>query len=47
MMAEFAYFLDAWRYCRDHNIDVSAIQRRDWKTWIVSTDVRIERWVRA
>ena len=46
-MVEFAFFLDAWRYCRDHSIPATAIQRRDWKTWIVSTEVRIEKWVRA
>jgi hypothetical protein len=45
-MLEFAFFLDAWRYCMDHKIPTGSIQRKDWKTWIVS-DTKIQPWVRA
>lgn len=31
----FAYYLDAVMYCRQHNISLEKIKRRDWKTWIV------------
>ena len=34
-MSEFFFYLDAWKYCRDFNIPIEAISRRDWKTWIV------------
>ena len=45
-MVEFAFFLDAWRYCMDHKLPATSIQRKDWKTWIVS-EQKINQWVRA
>jgi hypothetical protein len=37
-MKEFFYFLDAWSYCFQHNIDTTRIKRQDWKTWVVSIE---------
>jgi len=44
-MNEFAYYLDAWKYCRDHDIPLASIQRKDWKTWIVCLDKTIKQWI--
>jgi len=32
---EFSFYLDAWRYCYQHNLSTSSIVRTDWKTWTV------------
>jgi len=29
------FYLDAWNYCRQHNIDMKRIRKVDWKTWEV------------
>lgn len=34
-MKEFGFYLDAWTYCHHHNINISKIKRRDWRTWTV------------
>ena len=31
----FNFYLDAWNYCRQHNIDLKRIRKVDWKTWKV------------
>lgn len=31
----FNFYLDAWNYCRQHNIDLKRIRKVDWKTWEV------------
>ena len=31
----FNFYLDAWNYCRQHNIDMKRIRKVDWKTWEV------------
>ncbi len=36
-MLEFKFFLDAWKYCRDHNIPLTKIRRQNWETWVVIT----------
>jgi hypothetical protein len=32
---EFFFLLDAWQYCRQHNLPLERIKRQDWKTWVV------------
>ena len=34
-MKEFLFYLDAWVFCREHNIPIDRIKRRSWKTWEV------------
>lgn len=31
----FNFYLDAWNYCRVHDIDMKRIRKVDWKTWEV------------
>lgn len=35
-MREFPFYLEAWCFCREFDIDIKKITRRDWKTWVVS-----------
>lgn len=35
-MREFFFYLDAWKFCLDNDLPLNAIQRKDWKTWIVA-----------
>lgn len=37
VMLEFKFFLDAWKYCRDHDIPLTKIRRQNWETWVVIT----------
>jgi len=32
---EFFFLLDAWNYCKLHDLPLARIVRRDWKTWVV------------
>ncbi len=32
---EFPFYLEAWRYCYQHNLPVTSIYRKDWKVWMV------------
>jgi hypothetical protein len=32
-MKEFFYYLDAWSYCFQNDININHIKRLDWKTW--------------
>lgn len=34
-MKEFDFFLEAYHYCRKHDIPLESIVRKNWKTWIV------------
>jgi len=36
-MREFPFYLEAWCFCRQLNIDPERISRKDWKTWVVNT----------
>lgn len=36
MAMEFPFYLEAWKYCRDNNIKMDKIQKKDFRTWIVS-----------
>jgi len=29
----FTFYLDAWNYCRKHDIDIKKIKKVDFKTW--------------
>lgn len=31
---EFAFYLDAWNYARQHNINAVPV-RKNWKTWVL------------
>lgn len=33
---EFAFYLDAWKYCMDNKIKMSKIQKKDFRTWFVT-----------
>lgn len=35
-MKEFSFLLDAWQYCRLHNIPLERIKRVSWKTWAIT-----------
>jgi len=35
MTKEFPFYLEAWMWCREHQVDISKISRYNWKTWIV------------
>ena len=37
-MLEFAFYLNAWKYCIDHGIPLNKIRRQDWKTWVIITN---------
>jgi len=32
-LKEFSFYLDAWNYCRMHNLDLSKIVKKDFRTW--------------
>lgn len=42
-MIEFSFFLDAWHYAFQHNIDRSKIKRLDWKTWVIDTKNEVKQ----
>ena len=33
---DFPFFLDAWRYCYQHDIPATLITRKNWKLWTIS-----------
>jgi hypothetical protein len=35
MIREFFFYLDAWKFCRDNDLPVSQIIRKNWKVWEV------------
>jgi hypothetical protein len=37
-MAEFFFYLDAWKFCVDNSLSLENIKRRDWKIWQVNYD---------
>jgi len=37
-MKEFFFYLDAWKYCADHNLPIDCIIRKSWKIWEVVCD---------
>jgi hypothetical protein len=37
-MAEFSFYLDAWKFCVDNSLPLKCITRRDWKVWQVEYD---------
>ena len=37
-MKEFFFYLDAWKYCADHNLPTDCIIRKNWKIWEVVCD---------
>lgn len=39
-MKEFFFYLDAWQYCRQHELPQERIVRLDWKTWGVRAKAR-------
>ena len=36
-MKHFPFFLDAWNFCRMHELPIERIKRLHWKTWGVDT----------
>ena len=34
-MEFFHFYLDAWKFCKDNQIDFNKIKRNDWTTWVV------------
>jgi hypothetical protein len=34
---EFDFYLDAWRFCVEHQIDMHHVYRADSRTWILDT----------
>ena len=34
-MKMFSFYLDAWKYCSDRDIDPKRIIRVDWKHWSI------------
>ena len=36
MTKEFSFYLEAWLWCRENDVDISNISRYNWKTWIVT-----------
>jgi hypothetical protein len=34
-MAEFFFYLDAWKFCVDNSLPIECISRKDWKVWQV------------
>lgn len=32
----FTYYLDAWNYCRKHDINIKRIKKVNFKTWEIS-----------
>jgi hypothetical protein len=37
-MAEFFFYLDAWKFCFDNSLPIENITRKDWKVWQVKYD---------
>lgn len=40
-MREFSFFLDAWQYCRENDIDMKHIHKKDFRNWFVDIDSAI------
>lgn len=32
---EFFFYLDAWNYCRQENVSLEKIKRKNWTTWTI------------
>lgn len=32
---EFAYYLEAWKYCRDNKVNLDKITKKNFRTWQV------------
>lgn len=37
-MEFFHFYLDAWKFCKDNQIDFNKIKRNDWTTWVVEVN---------
>ena len=38
---EFSFYLDAWLYCRKHSIDMTNIEKKNFRTWLLHVDQEI------
>ena len=38
MLKEFAFYLDAWNWCRQNSVDISKITRYNMNCWTVKVD---------
>lgn len=36
-VVEFAFYLEAWKYCKDNGIELNKIQKKDFRTWLISS----------
>ncbi len=41
-MEFFHFYLDAWKFCKDNQIDLSKIKRNNWTTWVVEVNAAEE-----
>jgi hypothetical protein len=44
MIREFNFFLEAWVFCYNHNINwQKAIRKKDWNTWTVDYEPKVPK----